>query len=175
MPQMRVSLIVAMSENAVIGREGDLPWHLSSDLRRFKRLTMGHHIVMGRKTFESIGRLLPGRSTVIVTRNPGFLVEGAKIAASVEQAIQMSQADDEVFITGGAEIYRHSMQLVDRLLITRVDADVEGDALFPDYDSSQWRLTHRESFPADKKNDYPHTFEIYERTNSRPTGHHAVE
>lgn len=164
---MRVSLIVAISENNVIGRDGDLPWHLSDDLRRFKRLTMGHHIVMGRKTFDSIGRLLPGRTTVIVTRNPSFQVEGAKIAESVEDAIRLSQPDDEVFIIGGAEVYRHALQFAERLYITRVEATVEGDVCFPEHDPSQWRLVQHESFAADEKNDYPHSFEIHERIDSR--------
>jgi dihydrofolate reductase len=161
---MRVSLIVAMAENKVIGRDGGLPWQLSSDLRRFKQLTMGHHIVMGRRTFESIGRLLPGRTSVIVTRNPSIQVDGAKIAASVDDAIRLSDPDDEVFIIGGAEIYRHSIHLVDRMLITRVEAYVDGDVCFPDFEDSQWHLLQRESFAADEKNDYPHSFEIYERT-----------
>lgn len=164
---MRVSLIVAVSENHVIGRNGQLPWHLSDDLRRFKRLTMGHHIVMGRKTFESIGRLLPGRTTVIVTRTASFRVEGAKIANSVEAALRLSQPDEEVFIIGGAELYRHAMPFVDRLLITRVNATVEGDVCFPEFDPSQWQLTQQESFAADEQNDYPHGFEIYERINPR--------
>ena len=164
---MRVSLIVAMSENRVIGHQGDLPWRLSSDLKRFKRLTMGHHIVMGRKTYESIGRLLPGRTSVIVTRSPEYKIEGAKIANSVESAITLAKGDDEIFIVGGAELYEHSLQLSDRLLITRVEASVEGDIVFPEYDESQWQLQQRETFAADEKNDHPHSFEIYERTSSR--------
>lgn len=164
---MRVSIIVAIAQNGVIGRDGRLPWRLSSDLRRFKQLTMGHHIVMGRKTFESIGRLLPGRTSIVITRSPEYAFAGAHVGHSLDQALQLANGDDEVFIIGGGEIYDQAIDLADRLLVTRVEQIVEGDVCFPDYDSSQWRLVHHESFAADEKNDHPHSFEVYERTRPR--------
>lgn len=160
---MTISLIVAISANGVIGRQGDLPWRLSADLRRFKQLTMGHHLVMGRKTFESIGRLLPGRTTVIVTRNPGYRVDGAVIANSLDDALRACEGDDQVFIVGGAQIYEAALPRVDRLYVTRVHAEVMGDTRFPDPDLTGWRLVTEERGAADEKNDHPHSFCMYER------------
>ena len=160
---MRVSLIVAMERNGVIGRDGDLPWHLSADLRRFKQLTMGHHIIMGRKTFESIGRLLPGRTSVVVTRQSDFAAPGAVITHSLHEAVAAAGNDEEAFIIGGAEIYQQALELVDRIYLTEVDADVPGDARFPEFDRSQWSVTDRTEYPADDRNDHPHTFTVLER------------
>jgi len=160
---MRISLIVALAENGVIGRDGDLPWRLSSDLRRFKSITMGHHIVMGRKTYESINRLLPGRTTVILTRMPGYHVEGAIVADSLNAAIDKIEGDDEVFIIGGAEVYRQSIGTAERLYVTAVQADVDGDTYFPDIDWQQWQLIEEELHSADEKNEYDFCFRVYER------------
>ena len=124
---MTVSIIVAMAENGVIGRDMDLPWHISADLKRFKALTMGHHIVMGRKTFESIGRLLPGRTTVIVTRQPDYQVDGAVIVNSLGAAQAAATDDSELFIIGGGQIYEIALPLADRLHVTRVHTEVDGD------------------------------------------------
>src|SRR5262245_42363450 len=121
-----LSLIVAMSKNRVIGANGAIPWHLPDELRLFKRLTMGHHIVMGRKTWDSIGRLLPGRTTVIVSRQPGLQVAGALVAHSLEEAITACAADDEIFVIGGAELFRAALPLADRLYLTVVQASVAG-------------------------------------------------
>lgn len=156
-------MIVAVSENGVIGNRGDLPWRLSSDLRRFKQLTMGHAIIMGRKTWESIGRLLPGRETVIVTRNSQLHVPGATIANSLGQAIRAVESDSEPFIVGGAELYRQSIEIVDRIYRTRVLANIEGDAYFPVIDQSDWELVQQITVPADERNEFDHVFEILDR------------
>ena len=171
-----LSLIVAISTNGVIGRGDDLPWRLSADLRRFKRLTMGHHIVMGRKTHESIGRELPGRTSVVVTRSPDYhsnaatdvgAVEGANegivVVHSLDEAIALAEGDDETFIIGGAEIYRQALPLAGRLYVTRVHADVDGDVFFPEFDLSRWRLLEEEHHEPDEKNAHPYSFQVYER------------
>lgn len=138
-----LSLIVAMASNRVIGINNTLPWHLPEDLKRFKALTMGHHIIMGRKTYESLGRLLPGRTTVIVTRNKSYNVEGALIADSLEAAIALCKDDDEPFLIGGAELYKAGLKLATRLYITQVHAEFEGDAFFADNDLNHWQLSEK--------------------------------
>jgi dihydrofolate reductase len=158
-----LAMIVAAAENDVIGNNEDLPWRLSADLKRFKALTMGHHIIMGRKTFDSIGRLLPGRTTVIVTRNADFKFEGAKIAHSVDAAIHACRADQVAFLTGGAEIYRQALPQVDELYLTRVHAKVEGDTTLPDIDWDQWELVSEERHAADEKNEHAFSFLLYRR------------
>jgi len=140
-----LSLIVAISANRVIGINNTLPWHLPEDLKRFRALTTGHHIIMGRKTYESLNRLLPGRTTVIVTRNADYKVEGALIANSLQQAINMCGDDPEAFLIGGAELYLDGLKLANKLYITEIKAEYEGDAFFPEYDLSQWELTSREA------------------------------
>lgn len=137
---MTLSLIVAHANNNVIGYQNQLPWHLPEDLKRFKQLTMGHHIIMGRKTYASLGRLLPGRTSVIVTRDPSFAVEGAKVAHSLPEAIVACADDDEPFLIGGAELYQAGLPYVTRLYITRVDMEVTGDAFFPPLDAQLWQL-----------------------------------
>jgi dihydrofolate reductase len=161
---MRLSLIVAVSENHVIGREGDLPWRLSADLKRFKRLTMGHHIVMGRRTFESIGRLLPGRITVVLSRNPDFSADGVIAVSDFDEALRRIAGDNEIFIIGGAELYRWTLHRVARMYVTTVHADVDGDTRFPPVDWSQWALLEDVRFPADEKNDHDYSFRVYDRT-----------
>ena len=160
-----VSLIVAMSSNRVIGRGGDLPWHLPADLRHFKKTTMGHHLLIGRATWDEVGKPLPGRTMVVVTRNRDFSADGVLVAHSVEEALALARDDNEPFIGGGAEIYRQALvaDLVDRLYITRVHARVEGDTFFPPIDLDQWLLADRVDHPADKKNEHPYTFERYDR------------
>lgn len=166
---MRVSLIVAMDRGGVIGNQGDLPWHLRADLQRFKSLTMGHPMIMGRKTYESIGRLLPGRTTVIVTRQPDYHVPGAIIVSGIQEAIQACPESDEVFITGGAEIYRAALEHVDRLYLTRVQADVEGDTHFGNWLPHLWGKVGSETHLADEQNDYDVEFEIWDRKVSPAT------
>jgi dihydrofolate reductase len=163
-----VCLIVAMARNRVIGRENRLPWHLPADLKRFKELTMGHHIVMGRKTWESIDRLLPGRTSVIVTRDPAFKVPGAKVARSVQDALGQCGTDPEVFVIGGAAVFRAALPLAQRLYLTTVEADVAGDTTMPPIDFREWRLIRQESHPANAGNALPWTFQVFER--SRPQG-----
>jgi len=165
----RVSLIVAMSRNRVIGRDNRLPWHLPSDLKRFKELTMGHHIVMGRKTWESINRLLPGRTSVIVTRNPEFQLPGAKIARSVEDALQQCGDDLEVFVIGGEQLFRAALPLAQRLYLTTIQTDVEGDTYMPQFDLSQWQLIGQESHRADEKSALPWTLQIFEHARAPET------
>lgn len=166
---MKLSLIVAMAENGVIGREGELPWHLSADLRRFKRLTMGHAIVMGRKTWESIGRPLPGRTSIIITTQADYQSGDplTLVATSLDEALQKaSHADcvqDQLFIIGGGTIYELAMPRIDRLYLTRVHATVEGDVSFPAIDWQQWELKEQSQHAADPLNDFPYTFEMYER------------
>ncbi len=145
-----LSLIVAVARNNVIGVNNALPWHLPEDLKRFRALTTGHHIIMGRKTYESINRLLPGRTTVIVTRDVNYKVPGALIANSLQQAIELCGMDDEVFLIGGAELYRDGLQLADKLYVTEIDAEFAGDAFFPEIDQSRWQETSREQGVSEK-------------------------
>lgn len=140
-----LSLIVALAHNNVIGINNTLPWHLPEDLKRFRTLTTGHHIIMGRKTYESLGRLLPERTTVIVTRNKDYKLEGALIAHSLESAVALCKNDDEVFLIGGAELYQDGLKFADKLYITEVDLSVEGDAFFPQLDLNLWLETSREA------------------------------
>jgi dihydrofolate reductase len=161
---MIVSILAAVADNGVIGVRNALPWTLPADLRRFKKLTIGHHVFMGRKTFDSIGRVpLPGRTNIVITRQPGFRAENAITAGSIEEAIRLSQGDEEVFNLGGAEIFRAGMAMTDRLYITHVHALVDGDAYFPEIDPREWLLVEREEHAADEKNRYPFAFATYER------------
>ncbi len=141
----KLSTIVAIANNRVIGVNNTLPWHLPEDLKRFKALTMGHHIIMGRKTYESLGRLLPGRTTVIVTRNGDYKVEGALIANSLQDAMAFCKDDDEAFLIGGAELYQDGLKLSNKLYITEIALDVAGDAFFPAYSADEWQETSREA------------------------------
>jgi dihydrofolate reductase len=165
---MRISIIAAVAENGIIGRGGALPWRLSDDLRRFKQLTMGHTIVMGRRTWESIGRALPGRRTVVVSRSPDFRtsVDGVETATSLDQALGIAETagDNEAFIVGGAELYRESLGRANRLHLTRVQAAVEGDTSFPDIDWNTWQLVESEEHDASEKNEYAYRFETYDRS-----------
>ena len=163
----RISLIVAVGRNGVIGREGTLPWRLPEDLKRFKALTMGHVMIMGRKTYESIGRLLPGRRSVIVSRQAGYAVPGATVAASLEDAIAAAGDVPEVFVIGGGEIYKVALPLAHRLLVTEVDASPAGDAYFPAVDAAIWRETARETHAPAEGSDAPQfAFVDYERIHN---------
>jgi dihydrofolate reductase len=159
----RLSLIVAMAKNRVIGTGGRIPWHLPNELQFFKRITMGHHIIMGRKTYESIGRLLPGRTTVIVTRQPAYEVPGALVAHSLGEAIDQCTRDEELFVIGGAELFREALPHADRIYLTTVEAEPAGDTFMPEFDLSEWRETSHENFGADEKHPYAYRFAIYER------------
>jgi len=162
---MKLSLIVAMAGNRVIGRDNELPWHLPADLRRFKALTMGHHLLVGRKTYESIGRPLPGRTMLVVSRSEPELPEEIQVCGSIEDAIEFARNADEeeLFIAGGAEIYRQTIDLADCLYVTEVDLEIEGDALFPEISPGLWRETGREAGEVDEKNRFPHAFVDYKR------------
>ena len=162
---MIISLLAAMDERRGIGWKGELPWRLSSDLKRFRELTMGHHIVVGRKTFESIGRPLPGRKMIVVTRNPGFAPEGCLVVRSLEDAIELAKAqgESEVFICGGAEIYAQALPKADRFYLTEVHALVEADVFFPEWEGKGWIEKHSSYHEADEKNQYPSTFRVLER------------
>lgn len=164
---MKPSIIAALTSNGVIGRNNQLPWHLGSDLKRFKQLTMGHHLIMGRRTFESVGRPLPGRTTVVITHDPSFAAEGVQVAHSFEEAVGIAEraGDDEPFIAGGAVVFEQALHRADRMYLTRIhNTEIEGDTFFPDFDDvSEWQLTDSEHFEADEKNDYPFSFLIYER------------
>jgi dihydrofolate reductase len=139
-----LSVIVAVAKNNVIGINNTLPWHLPEDLKRFRALTTGHYIIMGRKTYESLGRLLPERTTVIVTRNKDYKLEGALIAHSLEEAVALCKSDDEAFLIGGAELYLDGLKLANKLYITDVVLNVEGDAFFPELDLNKWQEISRE-------------------------------
>jgi dihydrofolate reductase len=166
---MHITIVVAASENDVIGAEGGIPWRLPDDQRYFKQLTLGQCIVMGRGTHESIGRLLPGRETVIVSRNPDYAVEGATVAGSFEEALEQARREGrgEIFVVGGAELYRRSLPLADRLHLTRVHAEIAGDAHFPDLDAleqSGWKLAEETPHAADERHAHSFTIQRWERS-----------
>ena len=156
-----------MDETRGIGVEGRLPWHLPADLKRFKSLTMGHHLIMGRKTFESIGRPLPGRTTIIVTRDQSFQPEGCLVAHSLETALEFARLDleDDVFVIGGAEIFVQAIELADRIYLTQVHSSLPADVYFPEFAAADWLETDSEYHPADEKNRYPFTYKILARVN----------
>jgi dihydrofolate reductase len=163
---MKIILIVAKAANQVIGKDNQLIWKLSADLKRFKNLTTGHHILMGRKTYDSLGKPLPNRTHLIITRNPDFQApDGHYAFSSLEEAIIFCNkiGVENLFIIGGGQIYREALPLCDQLEITEVDATPEGDTLFPEIDPSKWQEIEREEFPADEKNEYPYAFVTYEK------------
>jgi dihydrofolate reductase len=160
---MQISLVVAMAENRVIGRENRLPWHLSADLKRFKALTMGKPIIMGRSTWESIGRPLPGRTNIVVTRDKGYRADGCILTHSLDQALDAAAGHQEAMVVGGADIYRQILPSADRLYLTRVKADVDGDTRFPEIDAHDWREIERIGGKADDDNDYDYEFITLER------------
>ena len=160
---MIVSIIVAMDENGGIGIENRLPWRLLDDLRNFKQLTMGHHIIIGRKTYESVGRPLPGRTNIVVTRNPEFRAQGCLIAHSLAEALTLAQerGEDEVFICGGASLYAQALQDADHIYLTRAHAQIRADAFFPQFDETGWEEKSIYHHEADERNEYPFTFQNY--------------
>ena len=161
-----ISMVVAATENDVIGRDNGMPWHLPDDLKYFKSRTMGKPMLMGRKTFESIGRPLPNRRNIVITRQPGYAPEGVEAAGSLEAAVALAMADSperEAFVIGGGEIFRQALPIADRIYLTRVEADVEGDAFFPDLDPREWREVSRREGIVDEKNSLPHAFLVLER------------
>lgn len=151
---MIVSLIVAYATNRTIGKDNHLPWRLPGDLAHFKRTTMGCPVVMGRKTWESLGRPLPGRRNIVITRQAAYDAAGAEVAASLEQALEMTKDTDEVFVIGGAQIYEQALAVADRIVATEVHAEVEGDAFFPALDPRTWQETARDKQPAEQGLNY---------------------
>lgn len=160
-----VTLIVAASDNGVIGRDNALPWHLPEDLKRFKRLTMGKPIVMGRKTFESIGRVLPGRQNIVVTRDANYRREGVTVVHGVDQAVRAAAGAAEIMIIGGADLFRLFLPRAVRIHLTRVHANVAGDVLWPAL-SDSWVVVEREPHAADERHAYPLTFEVWEKRSN---------
>lgn len=160
---MILSCIVAVAENGVIGRENDLPWHLSADLKRFKRLTSGHTIVMGRKTYESIGRPLPNRRNVVLTRRPALTWEGVDVESSLDDALRSCDGESEVFVIGGRALYDIALPRADRLYLTRVLESFDGDVFFPTNALEEFTLVSEEPHERDEKNPHPYSFCVYER------------
>jgi dihydrofolate reductase len=162
-------MIVAMADNNVIGKNNDMPWHLPADLAYFKKITLGKPIIMGRKTFESIGRPLPGRRNIVISRDKSYQAVGIDVVHSVEQALALvngsdeNNAVDEIMVIGGGAIYRHCLAQADRLYVTHIKANIEGDTQFPDYDDGTWLKVNSEVRLSDDKNLYPLDFCIYER------------
>ena len=160
---MIISIIVAMDKKGVIGLEGDLPWHLSADLKHFKAITMGKPLIMGRKTHESIGRPLPGRRNIVVTHSQDFKAEGCVVVNSLDDAFQAAGDVDEVMIMGGSGIYDQSLARADQLYLTEVHADVEGDVYFHEFDKDEWKELEREEHTTDENNEFDYSFVVLER------------
>lgn len=162
---MILSLLVAASENNVIGKNNQLPWHLPNDLKYFKNLTWGMPILMGRKTFDSIGKPLPGRKSIVITRNKDWEYEGVDVVHSIEEAVQKAESYGvkEIFVIGGAEIFKTSLSAANRIYLTRIQQDFDGDVFFPEVSEKEWELTSSRYCEADEKNAYPHTYQVWNR------------
>ena len=160
---MNVTLIAAMAENRVIGKDNQLIWHFPEDLKHFKQLTSGHHVIMGRKTFESVGRPLPNRTNIIITRQSDYKAEGCLIAHSIEEALAMVKDDEMPFIVGGAEIYKQALAFADGIELTIIHGEYEGDSYFPEFDLSIWKLARGEKKEADAKHIHPYEFLTYKK------------
>lgn len=158
-----IALIAAMANNRVIGSDNRLPWKLPADLRYFKTVTTGKPVIMGRRTWESIGRALPHRTNIVVTRDPTFLAEGCLVVHSVGEALHAASGSEEIMVIGGASLYEQLLPCAQRLYLTLVDAEVSGDALFPKVDATQWQEVARDDHVPDAKNEYPYSFVVYER------------
>jgi len=162
---MKISIVVAMAANRVIGRDNQLPWHLPADLKYFKQTTMGKPILMGRKTWESIGRPLPGRTNIVITRDENYDAPGCVVVHSIEAALQAAAKQDEVMIIGGAEFYRQVLPRTDRIYLTRINEDFEGDTLFPELISSEWQEAGRVDCDADDNNPHSYSFITLDRVS----------
>jgi dihydrofolate reductase len=161
---MHISIIVATDENGVIGNKGAIPWNMPADMDYFRQKTLSHPIIMGRKTYESIGRILPNRPNIIISRNKDFAVQGAEVAETVEEAIEKAKkyGDEEIFIIGGESVYKLAMPYVDRIYLTKVHAEVEGDRFFK-FDTSGWKETSGQSHPAGEQNQYAYEFLVFDK------------
>lgn len=158
-----ISLIAAMGRNRELGLANKLPWHLPDDLKRFKKLTRGHTVIMGRKTYESIGKPLPERKNIVITRDPSYRAAGCAVVNSMEDALREAGADSENFVIGGAEIYALALPFADKIYLTAVDAERQADAYFPKFEGEQWRVITTEPHQADGEHIYPFVFKIYEK------------
>jgi dihydrofolate reductase len=160
-----ITIIAAIANNNALGKDNDLIWHLPADLKRFKKVTSGHHIIMGRNTFESIGKPLPNRTTVIITRNDNYKVEGCIVVNSIEEAIKVAENDEQIFIIGGAQIYKQALaaNLVDQLDITQVHHSFDADVYFPEIKLDVWKEVSRENFEIDESNSYKYSFISYKK------------
>ena len=162
---MKISCIVAAAKNNVIGKDNDIPWHLPADLKYFKRITMGRTVIMGRNCFESIGRPLPKRTNIILTRDPYYISSGCIMAHSIQEALQIAEdsGETEAFIIGGGKVYEQTIHLWEKLYYTDVDLEVEGDVFFPEIDQKEWQLQSAIYNPTDEKNAFNFTFKVYDR------------
>ncbi|MFM5614388.1 type 3 dihydrofolate reductase [Aeromonas sp. FDAARGOS 1416] len=162
---MKISMIAAMAHDRVIGKDNQMPWHLPADLAHFKRVTLGKPVLMGRKTFESIGRPLPGRRNLVISRNPDYQVESIEVVGSVEAALALlaGSSVEELMVIGGGHLYAEMLPSADCLYLTQIDLAVEGDTRFPAFDDGQWQRIECESHPADEKNPHPYSFETWQR------------
>ena len=159
---MTTSIIVATAKIHAIGKDNKLLWYLPNDLKHFKDVTTGHTVIMGRKTYESVGKPLPKRRNIVVTQQ-SITIEGCEVAGSIEDALELCAGEDEVFIVGGAQIYRQAIPLTDRIYLTVIDQDFDGDTFFPELDPQEWKETERENFEPDEKNKYRYSFITLER------------
>ncbi len=165
MKKMKISSIVAVGKNNIIGKDNQIPWYLPDDLKWFKKNTLGHAVIMGRKCFESIGRPLPKRTNIIITRDIFYLAQGCEVVHSLGEALQLAEneGETEAFIIGGGEIYQQSMDICDKIYLTEVDIDADGDVFFPNLELSEWKLIFEETHLKDEKNEWNYTFKILER------------
>lgn len=165
---MITSIIVAASENNVIGKDNRLPWHLPADLKYFKNITWALPIIMGRRTFESIGKSLPGRHNIVITRNKDYKAKGATIVSNLNEAIKAAETNDvkEMFIIGGAELFNTMIDLAQRIYLTRVHANIDGDVYFPPLNKDEWKLVSEKHMDADEKNEYALSFQVWEKNHS---------
>lgn len=164
---MIISLIAAATENNVIGKDNDLPWHLTDDMKFFVQTTRGHHILMGRKNLESFGKLLPKRTNIILTRDQSFSYEGAVIFHDLKEAFQFAEnnGEDELMVIGGGEIYKQALPYADRIYLTRIHTEIGGDTFFPEFDQKEWKVVHEDYHPKDEKHQYDFTFYTFEKRN----------
>lgn len=158
-----ITIIAAIAENNALGKDNQLIWHLPADLKRFKQVTLNHHIIMGRKTFESLGKPLPNRTSIIITRNKNFNAEGCIVVHTLDEALEAAATDDNPYILGGAEIYKQAIEIADKLDLTFVHNTFNADAFFPKIDTSIWKETSRQHFKADEKNKYDYSFVSYSK------------
>jgi dihydrofolate reductase len=156
-----ITLIAAAAENNALGKDNDLLWHLPEDFKRFKQITSGHYIIMGRKTFESFPKPLPNRTHIIITRQKEYLADGCLVVHSLEEALEISPQNEEVFIIGGAQIYKQALPFADKIDLTRVHIELDADAFFPEFNTSEWNLVFSEKHVKDEKHQFDFTFETY--------------